>query len=326
MGQQQPKGLTKRQEAILNLIEREGCTQAQISRRLSISPAAVSKHVTKLRKGGFLGGVNRKRLTTGVPPGVYQENGLRLHGEQYRVGIVRGSELYRRTRLRSDSVQVWGNRVVLYRDVLMVFSYESFYGASVEECDAKAAEYWFRFLQRLETLYGVLLLKERKENVRRVKAHYGELGNELADDLRRRKEKTRVFGTLDGKEWLLFDDSSPDGVGLAEAETTHSPTARDGRDAGEDMRGVVQPFFNDLRDNRPALLSVLDEGVRRHSVQLDDVAQMVAGQSESLLVTQKLMEALATSLKVVTDVMAAQHGGVEPEDLPPDMDRPDYFG
>jgi DNA-binding Lrp family transcriptional regulator len=317
MGQQQRKRLTKRQQAVLDLLTKELMWPSEISRRLHITKQAVSKHIERLRKKGLVGGVDAGMVDTrctlqGVMANV---NLLRLHGEEYRVGIIMRSKHYDLTRTRANSVFVEGNRVVLYRDVLMVFSSQSFYGPTVEDCERQAVEYWVRFFHRLESLYNVLVLKDRKENVKRVKAHYGETNNELADDFRRRKERCRVFGSRDGKEWLLFDDSAPDGVGLAEAETTHSSNKRDDRDALEDMREVVQPLFNDLRDKRPALPSVIQEAVERSLKHADVTQQQLA----------ELAEGLNGLVKLLT---ISARAGLPPEEKKDDKKekRPDYFG
>lgn len=272
---------------------------------------------------GYLGGVNtggvNDRCTTeGVPESV---NPLRLHGEEYKLEIVGSSETYHRTRLKASSVMIDGNRVVLYRDVMVVFSYQSFYGSTTDECEREASNYWLRFFRRLESLYGLLLLKERKENIKRVKAHYGETGNELADELRKKKQKLRVFGTRDGREWLLFDDSSPDGTGLNEAETTHSSTPKDGRDAREDMQNVVRPFFNDLRDKRPPLPS-------EQAKQSEELRELLKLQLQSSVVTAQQVQIVTTSLAGVLRIMEAEAKARMPpeQQLEKPMKRPDYFG
>lgn len=318
MGQQLRKKPTPTQERVLELYTKRGCWPAEISRRLQISRAAVSKHMTALRNMGLIGGVNTVEVNDrctpqGVPESV---NPLRLHGEEFRVEIISSSEKYHRTRMRASSVLIDGNRVVLYRDVIMIFSYQSFYGADVDACDREASYYWLRFFRRLESLYGLLLLKDRRENIKRVKAHYGETGNELADELRRKKQKLRVFGTLDGKEWLLFDDSSPDGLGLNEAETTHSSTPKDGREAREDMQEVVQPFFNDLRDRRPPLPS-------EQAKSLGELRDLLALQAQLDYETKQDVAAIAKGLRVIVNSMQPP----QPE-LPPmtPSTKPDYFG
>ena len=124
-----------------------------------------------------------------------------------------------------------------------VYSNTSFLGSSPAVCDHKALQYWYGFFNGLQERFKVILLKNGSLNVRRVRAEYAETNNELTKKLVEGSEYVRVFGD-DGKQWLLFDNSH----NLSEAETVHPVFAR------RDMGDVVQPFFNDLRDN-PVLLS-----------------------------------------------------------------------
>lgn len=287
--------ITKRQKEVLDLINKEMLTQKQISRRLNISEARVSQHIKKLKTAGLTQGLKGLRNGTRVPPQVPplkltpNEHPLRLHGEQYRVVLLRSGSKYHQVRGRCSSLWVDGNRVVFYRDVLVLFVARSFYGVDPDSCELEAGEYLFRVLTMLESRYDLTLLKARSENIKRVKAHFAECNNELSDEMRRLGEKCRIFGSLDGKEWLLFDDSSPDGLGLSEAETTHSPTKKDFRSSRDDMVEVVQPFFNDLRDNRPSLPSLLE---RSNKVVL-----------ESSEITARQLLAVASSLNTMSSLL-----------------------
>jgi len=53
------------------------------------------------------------------------------------------------------------------------------------------------------------------------------------------KVRIRLYSTEDNKLWFEIDNS----FNLNEAETVHKETAQ------QDMQNIVQPFFNDLRDN-----------------------------------------------------------------------------
>lgn len=262
MGQEQRKILTDVERGILKLLKDEPLTIKQITRRRKTSRQATEKHIKNLIKKGEIKRFGTLMVAYRCTPlgvsfaqhnfdeGIYKATGskhpVRLHGEEYKVNILSDSEKYRSTRERANSILVDENRVVLYRDCLVVFSYKSFEGVDDVECDRQSVDYWHRFFGKLESYYGIMILKERYENIKRVKAHYSDTKNELASDLRQKKQKLRIFGSRDGKEWMLFDDSHA----LDEAETTHSETPKDNRGAKEDMASVVRPFFNDLRDNR----------------------------------------------------------------------------
>ncbi len=238
--------LTKTEREVLHLLTREFLTPAAIARRRKVSQAAVSKVVTNLRKKGVLSKANTTPINNNQTS---RANRIRLHGERYRVVLLSSSREYEVLRRRSNSVMFKGNRVVLYRDSLMVYSFQSFFGVDPSACEAVAGSYWWRFFTRLESFLKVRLLKEGSANVKQVFFHFAEVGNELAADIRRRVKGTvRVFGSRDGKEWLLFDDSER----LDECETTRPPTVVPS--ARDDMADVIQPFFNDLRDNKGAVL------------------------------------------------------------------------
>lgn len=318
-GQELRKKPTPQQARILDLITKKGCWPAEVSRRLKISRAAVSKHLTNLKKMGLIGGVNtggvnNRRGPGGVPENV---NPLRLHAEQFRLEIISSSMKYHETRARTSSVLLDGNRIVLHRDVLVVYSYQSFYGETVDECDAEAGEYWLRFFHRLESLYGLLLLKERKENMKRVKAHYAEMNNELARDLRKKGQRVRVFGSADRKEWLVFDDSHA----LDEMETTHTATVAQPQDAREDME-LIREHMNDIRDHRPPLPSQQQAALAAQTEMLTRVIQAMQVQTQ-------LGGDMAQSLNAIAKVMEAQLRAQNPEPSPPEpfpAKKPDYFG
>ncbi|MBR9703181.1 MarR family transcriptional regulator [Candidatus Woesearchaeota archaeon] len=233
---------TPAEKDVLRLLTAEFLTPKQVSRRRKTKHGVTKKHIANLKKKGLLGMVASSMVanTYTTPTTGHQ---IRLHAERYRIKLIEPSREFHRARERANSILVGGNRVVLYRDSLMVYSDQSFFGDDCDSCEAKACAYWPRFFVKLQSQLKILILKERSQNIKQTFYHFAELGNELADDLRRKKNKVRVFGSEDGKEWLLFDDSHK----LSEAETTRPPTAK--RTAKDDMGKVVQPFFNDLRDN-----------------------------------------------------------------------------
>jgi DNA-binding CsgD family transcriptional regulator len=326
MGQNQKVALTKQEQGILTLISKEGLTPAQISRRQKCSRQYVYKVINTLIEKGFLDrkhGVLVDKGSTPLPSvnqiGVHK---VRLHGEMWSVRILHDSEHYRQTRVRASSIWLEGNRLVLYRDRLMLYSYQSFEGNDPDECDALANPYWHRFFLRIEQRYGVLILKNRSENIKRVKAHYAEMHNELAEDLRKKKEKLRIYSSRDGKEWALFDDS----FGLDEAETTHSETPKDARTASEDMAGVIQPVFNDYREMaRQGSLFLPSQQLQASAAQnvaLDRILGLLAQQAALGRDTAASVQSIAKVLEA--QLQAQNQGPLQPEPFP--SKKPDYFG
>lgn len=294
------KKLTPAEAEVLHLISVEFLTPSQISRRRRCSRSAVSNILASLRKKGVLSKVNTTPVNNTYTPQGTVHHPVRLHGERYRIKLISSGHEYVRARQRANSIILDGNRVVLYRDSLMIFSFQSFFGESCDECEHKAVDYWLRFFVKLEGHLKIKILKPRSQNIKQVFFHFAESGNELAQELRKKKQKLRVFGTEDGKEWLLFDDSNK----LEEAETTRPPTAV--RTAKDDMSEVVQPFFNDLRDNQKTVLLP------------SQVAQTI---SQTALFVRENAATLQSILKLIEAVM--------PQESPQQMTeegRPPYVG
>lgn len=298
--------LTAAEKDVLHLLTVEFCTPAEVSRRRRTSLRATRKHIASLRKKGVLSKFTYTPVTpTYTPQGMGELSELihpiRLHGERYRIRLLESGREYAQARQRTNSILLDGNRVVLYRDTIMVFSFQSFSGATCDDCEHEAADYWFRFFNKLEGYLKIKILKARAENIKQVFFHFAEVGNELAGKLRRDKQKLRVFGTRDGKEWLLFDDSNK----LEEAETTRPPTAI--KTAKDDMGQVVQPFFNDLRD---------------HSGDVMLPSQL----AHSIKQTVAIVHENASTLQSILKLMQAQMPDENAQEQKPAGWRPPYVG
>jgi len=332
LGQEQRQKLTEAERGVLALLKEEPLTIKQISRRRKTTRQATERLIKSMVKKGFVRHIGTLVVAYtyggwGIPENAtisYKgEHMVRLHGEAYRIEPIATSPAWERVKV-STSIIFQGNTVVAYRDCLMVFSLQSFEGRTTDDCDAVAVRYWLGYFHGLERRYGFSILKERAQNIKRVRAHYAEKDNELARDLRRKKQrKVRVFGTRDSKEWLLFDDS----LKLDEAETTHSPTPKDERTAKEDMGVVIQPIFNDYRDNWNKILlpSVQSDIIRagfgeQHSVNKET--------SENIVKLTALAQQQSTMMAQILQALAIQTGQqVQP---PPEelkgKKKPDYFG
>lgn len=230
------------------LFTREFLKPSQIAARRDCSPRTVEWHLYNIRKKGYLslkvtGTRGNSNVLPCMPQSVTTKN-IRLHGEEFNIKIIKGSVNYERSRKRCNVVSIGGNTVRLYEGSLEVYSGHSFWGSDAQEADSQSVEYWSRFFTRLEQEFNVSLLKERKQNIRRVKAHYADVNNALAEKAQAEGESVRVYGS-DGKEWLLCDGS----WGFKELETTHPERSK------QDMGQVVAPFFNDMRDHKHRLPS-----------------------------------------------------------------------
>jgi len=279
--------LTAVQSEILYLISKEFLTSKQVACRRKTSVQAVNKVVRKLKKLGLLGvakiGVSKNRCT--LKP--FEK--IRLHGEELNVRILYKDERYLRVVGRTVSLD--GNTVRCFKNSLEIYSGQSFFGSDPRSALSRSMSYWPRFFSRLEHEFNIIVFKPRSQNIKFVKAHFAEVGNAFARDCEVRGDKIVVRSTDDGKLWFLIDNS----FNLHEAETVHPESSFD------DMDGVIQPFFNDLRDNRPPTLSEI-------MVLLDKLA------------VQNLET--ASGLGVVVRLLTPKSDVSESSSLP----DPDYFG
>lgn len=213
--------------------------------------------------------------------------------------IINSSTTYERAFRRGSDVVIDGNRVRLYRDSFEVYSGHDFWGVDPVDSERQSSVYWLHFFHRLEHTFNILLIKPGRHNIKRVKQHVAEVGNELASDVSSRRDRLRVKG-FDGREWLLADAS----FGFKELETVHSERAV------FDMQDVVMPFFNDLRDNSAVVK--LPSVMEREAAELRGV---VFELGKALQVTQ-------SQLQTVIDVITPR----SPSDGLSDSSLADYYG
>lgn len=292
------KDLGTSEKETLQLYTQEFLTPKQIAKRRGLAQSTIRNQLASLRRKGYLTKGNRQhqQVPSCMPHEVVTKK-LRLHGEEFHVKILNTSTPFLRRLGREKDLFLDGSRVRLSKDSLRVWSGMSFWGDSVEQVESAARDYWLRFFSSLEHELNVLLLKPRSKNIRRVKHHVAEVGNELAVDVNARKERLRVSGS-DGMEWLLVDAS----FGFNELETVHPLRA------SSDMRDVVIPFFNDLRDNKVSLPSIME----REAAELRGV---VFELSKALSVTHQ-------QLQMVISLVSP----MKPSDGLQDASLADYYG
>lgn len=258
-------GLSDTEKEILRLYLVECLTVKKIAKQRNKTVQSVYKILRGIRDKGMLSKDYIK--VENRPPPIKPLNGfrlVRLHGQQFKINIIKGSDFYERVlRERGNRFLRDGNTVLLYPDCLMVHVVRDFVGESVAEAAGWGVEYLWRFLRVLEDDLRVILVKERVVNVKLVSAHYAEVGNELAVDCKLSGDKIQIFGVGDRRLWCLVDDS----FGLEELEAVHPERSR------LDMEEVVRPFFNDLRENRPLLLSDLNKVLDRVVVLQKETAE-----------------------------------------------------
>lgn len=234
--------ITNAEREVLDLLTNELLTIKKIAIRRQTSIRNIQKIARKLREKGFLKkGSHEVRLLNGYnePSG----EGIRINGEQWNIKILDQSEKYK-SKVGLSIIED-GNTIRCHREVIDIYSTKSFFGSDTWAATAKSIDYWNTFFVRLENELKVILVKPRVQNIERVKAEYAHIRNGLAIKCEREGDKIKIRTREDGKVWFLIDNS----FNLKEAEAVHPQTAE------KDMGSIVEPFFNDLRDNRPILPS-----------------------------------------------------------------------
>lgn len=251
--------LTPLQKDVLHMITEEYLTTKQIAKRRKTTLRAVQKIVKRLKEKGLLSPTFRKvrkDLSTIRKKPKPLKNEIRLHGQEINIEILYKDEKYETIRKKSNFLIIDGNRVKLYRNSLEAYLNASFMANDCQTATSESLKYIQRFIQKLESHLSLILIKSGYSNIKIVKQHYAETKNELAKEYANKTHKLRVKTTEDGKTWFLIDNS----FNLHEAETQHTETAK------QDMEHIIQPFFNDLRDNKPPVSSevwkILNETVK----------------------------------------------------------------
>lgn len=276
--------VTKRERQVLDMLTKEFLTPAKISQRRGTSKQTTYKIIQALRRKGLFNAKNLRATEYGcsfrpVAPAFPVEQVplkggvfVRLHGEEYNLGIIRGGRVYDRAFKLGNSVLLDGNRVRFFRRSLEVYSGQEFEGGSVREVGGLALAYWERFFTRLENEYGIVLVKARVHNIRLVKSHWAEVNNEVARELRVSREKLHVYAREDGKLAFLVDFS----LGRDEFEAVHPDTAQ------ADFERVREHFL-DVRDNPHYSMSYLSGVLGRTVVVVQDIALGLKSVNEVLL-------------------------------------------
>lgn len=244
--------LTKIQEEILYLITKEYLTPKKIAYRQKRSLRAVYKIIEKLKQKGAISGSSLKgfKKTTPLPiiepPKTlkYFKKYIRLHAQEFNIELITQSEHYHKLRNKGNIVDIDGNTIRLYKNSIEVYSNKDFKAEDEQRATALSFQYWNRFFIRLENYFKIIILKERRNNIKLVNSHYAEVDNELAEEYNEKKVKLHIYTTDDARLWFTIDHS----FNMNEAETLHSKTAK------QDM-GKIKPYFNDIRDKNVYLPS-----------------------------------------------------------------------
>lgn len=235
--------LTPTEQEVLIYLTNDFLTEKQISVKRHTTQQATNLLVQQLRRKGVINGANRilvKTRGTSQPTTSQPAQPIRLHGQEFNINIIFKDERYVKLSQNSKSVFIDGNRVMLYKNSIEVYSGQMFYGETPQSATSKSFVYWNKFFTRVENDFKIIILKDRYQNIKLVNHHYAEVHNEFAKKCNIDAEKIRITATEDGKLWFLIDNS----FNLDEMETVHPQTAK------QDMEKVLK-HINDFRNNSP---------------------------------------------------------------------------
>jgi len=239
-------GMTRAESEVYLLLTRERMTPAKIANRRGKSRQSTYKIIKKLKEKGFLKlGLQKVDKSRGTPSNkVDKSKKIRLHGQEFNLRILWKDGRYSSAKKKANFLNVDGNSIKLYNDSLEVYSGRSFWGFDARDSTSQSLKYWIKIFARLENDLNILLLKDRSQNIKLVKAHYAEVDSEIAKDYELKNERLSVKAAEDGKLWLIVDNS----FNLRELETVHPQTSQN------DMV-KVQKQVNDWRLNDPPTMS-----------------------------------------------------------------------
>ena len=189
-------------------------------------------------------------------------NKIRLHNLAFKLSILdkpRNWELNRskildlrvlskQVNLKNNSYEIhsFNNLKVKTTNNSIIFYMPTFYGISTDECFKEAIDSLFKAIPKIENLFKIVLIRNRKANIEIISQHYARLQDTLARLYKTEGNKLYISDEL-GNIWLIADYS----FRVDELETIYNKTAK------EDM-DVMANFLNDLRKNPATISQVLN--------------------------------------------------------------------
>lgn len=302
--------LSKTEKEILRLIQEGIIAPKSLAVAHNCDPKNIYKYLNQLRKKGLIDRSNRlvelRRGTCppqeggGVPKQQHAEGGavaMRVHGQQLWIEI-----LYK-TPAHEDKIGteifIDGNRVLVWRDVIEVYAEKnlSFIAKAehqksteelVNDATEKSLDYWASVIGRIQNDLKIVLIKNRAQNIRIVKQHIAEVGNEFAKDTEMKGEKFHIYAKEDGKLCMLVDASH----NTPEFEFVHPKTSN------PDAKRVA-PHFADLRD----IYSPLPSEVWKTLTETIKTQQKTATTQEEVI---KYVKEIGAGLNVLVKILNPQ--------------------
>lgn len=257
------KEVTKKVESNIEVLKflSQFLTIPQIAKQLKVSRTAVYKRINKLLELQLIQKIGKGYNLT--EKGLQILNGsssnqIRLHNlcfkitifnkpnnwELKRSQIVQMRSFSKSVPLQNTSYEIhsFSNLKVKTTPNSILFYMPTFYGKDTDDCFRQALDSLWNAISKVENLFKVTLVKDRKCNIEIISQHYAKLQDSLAKIYKNEDSKLYVQDEQ-GNIWLIADYS----FRVNELETIYNKTAK------EDM-DTVKDFLNDLRKN-PATIS-----------------------------------------------------------------------
>lgn len=266
--------ITKSEKEVLKLLTEDYLTPKQIQIRRQTSRQAVHKIIKKLKEKGVLNQFFEKvdKSTPTCQPKLY----YRYHGVQLHIGILWKDHRYEKILNKSNLIQLDNNTIRIYPNCIEVYIRKDFISDTEEKATIKGFEYFNRIISKLENNLSLILIKQGYQNIKIAAQHYSEVNNELAKETNLNNKKIKVYTNEDGKLWFSIDYS----FNLNEAETLHPKTAQ------KDMRDVIVPYFNDLREKESLLPSETTKVIQSNQTHIEEIAKLLKSYLESQIPQQ----------------------------------------
>lgn len=238
-----------------------------ISKYRKVSKAAIYKGRDRLIGKGLLRSVGKNYELTDegfsrLNSFIQSSNLIRLHNFAIKIKIINKPKNWdlmrskivelrdssKEIKLTNNDYQIHSFSSIKVKTTTnsVIFYLPSIYGKNTDICFQEALEMVFRAIPKVESMFKILLIKDRKANIEIISSHYAKLQDSLAKIYHNEKDKLYVKDES-GNVWLIADFS----FSTDELETIDTNRAK------EDM-DTVKEFLNDLRKNPATITNVLE--------------------------------------------------------------------
>ncbi len=256
-------------------------SRKEIAKSRNVSPQAIGKVIRKFRKEGIIDNFNRPNTDIkpqgsptpkkgrGSSPDNPKNNKLfRLHGENMSAKILKTSPKYMKLIEKKSQFPIKGNKVMLHRRKVVIYSSTSFYDKDPRECERKSNDYWTNFYRILENELGIRIIMGVKTEIYQFRRHIGRINDPLAKNVIQERLYYRVVDDL-GQERLIIDNSG----NMAEHEATHKELCIDDIEkiAQYDLDIITKEHF------KPSEISALFKKLTENFTYLQEFVGMSEG-------------------------------------------------